>query len=61
MGKRTVECTAAAKAKATKVISGLRKQQSGMILTTLILALVGIASACAFLAQCSLLLPLAAP
>jgi hypothetical protein len=61
MGRRTIECTATAKAKATKVMEGLRKQQSGMILITLILALVGIASACAFLAQCSVLLPVAAP
>jgi hypothetical protein len=61
MGRRTIEYTATAKAKATKVMEGLRKQQSGMIVIMLILALVGIASACAFLAQCSVLLPVAAP
>ncbi len=61
MGRRTIECTVTAKAKATKVMEGLRKQQSGMIVIMLILALVGIASACAFLAQCGVLLPVTAP
>ena len=61
MAGRATILKARAKAKAAKGLEGLRKQQSGMILITLILALVGIASACAFLAQCSVLLPVAAP
>jgi hypothetical protein len=49
------------KAKAAKVVKGLRKQQSGMIIILLlILALVMSASTCAFFAQSSDLLPIAA-